>query len=54
VAAILPPEGISYHLTLDGLLAATIAGFIQRENQSAKPIQWTYTVEKLALKLGID
>lgn len=39
--------------TLDEL-AATIAGFIQRENQSAKPIQWTYTVEKLSLKLGID
>ena len=33
-------------------LAAAIMEFIRCENQTAKPINWTYTVEKLELKLG--
>ena len=42
------------HFNTRDELATTIADFIQRENQSPKPIQWTYTAEKLALKLGIN
>lgn len=33
-------------------LAAAIDSFIRFKNRSAKPIQWTYTVEKLETKLG--
>ncbi len=35
-------------------LAEAIMEFIRCENQSAKPIQWTYTTEKLEQKLGIN
>ena len=35
-------------------LAEAIMEFIRCENLSAKPIQWTYTVEKLERKLGIN
>ena len=33
-------------------LAQAISEFVRCENQSAKPIQWTYTVEQLEKKLG--
>jgi hypothetical protein len=33
-------------------LEQAIAEFIARYNQAAKPIKWTYTVEKLEKKLG--
>lgn len=35
-------------------LADAIMEFIRCENLSAKPVRWTYTVEKLELKLGIN
>lgn len=35
-------------------LEQTILAFIQHDNQSPKPIQWTYTVDKLEAKLGIN
>jgi transposase len=35
-------------------LQKAILAFIVRHNQTAKPIQWTYTVEKLERKLGIN
>jgi len=35
-------------------LAQAIADFIKGENQSPKPINWTYTIEKLETKLGIN
>ena len=35
-------------------LTETIMEFIKCENQVAKPIQWTYTVEKLEKKLGMN
>jgi hypothetical protein len=35
-------------------LAETILAFIARRNVTAKPIQWTYTVEKLEKKPGVD
>lgn len=35
-------------------LAAAIMAFIARCNKTAKPIQWTYTFEKLEKKLGVD
>jgi len=35
-------------------LAEAIMEFIRCENLSAKPIHWTYTVEKLEQKLGIN
>jgi transposase len=34
-------------------LEQAIAEFIARYNQTAKPIKWTYTVEKLERKLGM-
>jgi len=34
-------------------LAQAIMEFIRCENRTAKPIQWTYTVEKLERKLGM-
>lgn len=34
-------------------LAQAIAAFIAHYNETARPIQWTYTVEKLEAKLGI-
>lgn len=33
-------------------LASAIDSFIRFKNRSAKPIQWTYTIEKLEAKLG--
>jgi transposase len=33
-------------------LAAAIGRLIKFKNRSAKPIRWTYTVEKLEAKLG--
>lgn len=35
-------------------LTQAIMEFIKCENRSAKPIQWTYTVEKLEKKLGMN
>jgi len=35
-------------------LAEAIFDFIRCENQSPKPINWTYTVQKLQAKLGIN
>lgn len=35
-------------------LAETILAFIAHDNRTPKPIRWTYTVEKLELKLGIN
>ena len=35
-------------------LEQTILAFIDHYNRSARPIHWTYTVEKLQLKLGIN
>ncbi|HEX6387026.1 MAG TPA: IS630 family transposase, partial [Anaerolineae bacterium] len=35
-------------------LAQAIFDFIRCENQSPKPIRWTYTVEKLEKKLGMN
>ncbi|MFZ5911068.1 MAG: IS630 family transposase [Chloroflexota bacterium] len=35
-------------------LTEAIMEFIRCENQSAKPIRWTYTAEKLEQKLGIN
>lgn len=35
-------------------LVAAIDSFIRHENRSAKPISWSYTVEKLELKLGTN
>lgn len=35
-------------------LAEAIFDFIRCENQSPKPINWTYTVQKLEKKLGMD
>jgi transposase len=35
-------------------LAATIMDFITCQNQSPRPIRWTYTVEKLEAKLGMN
>jgi transposase len=37
-----------------GGLAQTILGFIDYYDQTTKPIQWTYTVEKLEQKLGTN
>jgi hypothetical protein len=35
-------------------LEKAILAFIARRNKTAKPIQWTYTVEKLEKKLGMN
>jgi len=35
-------------------LAEAILAFIEHDNRTAKPIRWTYTIEKLELKLGIN
>lgn len=35
-------------------LVKNIMAFIRRHNRTAKPIQWSYTVQKLELKLGIN
>ncbi len=35
-------------------LAQAILDFIKHENQSARPIHWTYTVDKLEKKLGTN
>ena len=35
-------------------LAQSILDFIRYDNQSPKPIHWTYTVDKLEAKLGIN
>jgi transposase len=39
--------------SLDALEKAVLA-FMARRNETAKPIQWTYTVEKLEKKLGVN
>jgi hypothetical protein len=39
--------------SLDALEKAILA-FIAHRNETAKPIQWTYTVEKLEQKLGVN
>jgi hypothetical protein len=40
------------HFVSTTALEQSIAAFIARYNQTAKPIKWTYTVEKLEQKLG--
>jgi hypothetical protein len=40
------------HFISAAALQQAIADFIARYNQTAKPIKWTYTVEKLERKLG--
>jgi len=35
-------------------LEKAILAFITHRNQTAKPIQWTYTIEKLEKKLGVN
>jgi DDE superfamily endonuclease len=40
------------HFVSVAALEQAIANFIARYNQTAKPIKWTYTVEKLERKLG--
>jgi hypothetical protein len=40
------------HFVSVAALEQAIAEFIARYNQAAKPIKWTYTVEKLEKKLG--
>lgn len=35
-------------------LTAAILAFIAHRNKTAKPIQWTYTIEKLEEKLGVN
>lgn len=40
------------HFESVDVLIASILAFIAHYNQTAKPIRWTYTVEKLEKKLG--
>jgi hypothetical protein len=40
------------HFVSVAALEKAIADFIARYNQSAKPIKWSYTIEKLEQKLG--
>jgi transposase len=40
------------HFVSVAALEQAIAEFIAQYNQTAKPIKWTYTVEKLKRKLG--
>ena len=40
------------HFVSVAALEQAISEFIERYNQTAKPIKWTYTVEKLEQKLG--
>jgi hypothetical protein len=40
------------HFTSTTALERAITTFIRYYNQTAKPIKWTYTVEKLERKLG--
>jgi len=42
------------HFTSLDELQLAIAGFIARYNQTAKPLTWSYTVEKLERKLGTN
>jgi hypothetical protein len=42
------------HFTCLDELQQAIADFIARHNQTAKPLQWSYTVEKLERKLGTN
>jgi hypothetical protein len=42
------------HFERLGSLKLDIMHFIAYHNQTAKPIQWTYTVEKLEQKLGTN
>ena len=42
------------HFTSTTDLDQAMMAFIQRSNQTAKPIQWSYTVEQLERKLGIN
>ena len=41
------------HFESLGALEAAIQAFIACRNETAKPIQWTYTFEKLEKKLGV-
>jgi transposase len=42
------------HFTSLRALTLAILAFIARHNQTAKPIQWTYTFDKLEKKLGVN
>src|ERR1043165_1416259 len=42
------------HFTSRGELEQAISDFIARYNQTAKPLQWSYTVEQLEHKLASD
>jgi len=42
------------HFTSLEVLAQTIMVFIAYYNETAKPIQWSCTVEKLEQKLGVN
>jgi hypothetical protein len=42
------------HFTSLEALADTIMAFIAHYNETAKPIQWSYTVEQLEQKLGVN
>jgi len=42
------------HFERLGSLKQAISKFIEHYNQTAKPIQWTYTVEKLEKKVGAN
>lgn len=44
----------SNHFERLGNLRQTIVDFIAYYSQTAKPIQWSYTVEKLEQKLGTN
>jgi hypothetical protein len=35
-------------------LEKAILAFIARRNKTAKPLHWTYTIEKLEKKLGVN
>jgi transposase len=41
------------HFVSVAALEQAISEFIERYNQTAKPIKWTYTIEKLEQKLGM-
>jgi transposase len=42
------------HFESLGALEKAVLAFIARRNETAKPIQWTYTFEKLEKKLGVN
>jgi hypothetical protein len=49
-----PCELSGSHFERLGSLRQHILAFIAYYNQTAKPIQWSYTVEKLEKKLGAN